>query len=212
VIPEGADGAYRRLGHFAVKAAVLPFGRFPGVDTVLGPEMRATGEVMGISRSLGAALASAQEATGAALPHEGAVFVSVANRDKRAVVLPARRLWQLGFRLLATRGTAAVLSRAGLPVEVVAKRSEGSPDATDLIAQGRVGLVINTPFGRAPRTDGYFIRTAAARHGVPCITTMPGLLAAVQGIEARSEGREPPMALQDYHRGGMEPPAAQEAM
>jgi carbamoyl-phosphate synthase large subunit len=195
--PAGDHPLYRSLGHVAVKAAVLPFGRFPGVDTVLGPEMRSTGEVMGVAASLGTALARAQEATGAALPPGGTVFVSVANRDKRAIVLPARRLAELGFSLIATRGTAAVLSRAGIPVSAVAKRSEGSPNAPELISAGKVDLVVNTPFGRGPRTDGYFIRTAAAAAVVPCITTVPGLMAAVQGIEALRAGAPAPTSLQE---------------
>src|SRR6266511_4109043 len=168
-------GAHRRMPHVAVKAAVLPFGRFPGVDTVLGPEMRSTGEVMGIAPSLGLALAKAQQATGADLPGGGTVFVSVANRDKRAVLFPVLRLAELGFGVLATGGTAAMLARAGVPATPVRKRSEGSPNAADLILAGKVDLVINTPFGRGPRTDGYFIRTAAAAVGVPCITTVPGI-------------------------------------
>jgi carbamoyl-phosphate synthase large subunit len=195
--PEREQPLYRSLAHVAVKAAVLPFGRFPGVDTVLGPEMRSTGEVMGVAPTLGTALARAQEATGAALPPGGTVFVSVANRDKRAIVLPARRLSELGFSMIATRGTAAVLSRAGIDVTPVHKRSEGSPNAPELIAAGRVDLVVNTPFGRGPRTDGYFIRTAAAAAGVPCITTLPGLTAAVQGIEALRAGGPPPAPLQE---------------
>jgi carbamoyl-phosphate synthase large subunit len=195
-----ASASYRGLEHVAVKAAVLPFGRFPGVDTVLGPEMRSTGEVMGIADDLGAALAKAQDATGAALPAGGRVFVSVANRDKRAVLLPARRLADLGFELVATHGTAGLLSRAGIPVREVPKRSEGSPNACDLILEGEVDLVINTPFGREPRTDGYYIRTAAARSGIPCITTIPGILAAVQGVEAVRRGVGRPRALQEYHR------------
>ena len=204
---EGAGGGpgYRRLPHVAVKAAVLPFGRFPGVDTVLGPEMRSTGEVMGIADDLAVALAKAQEGTGAALPAGGTVFVSVANRDKRAITLPIRRLADLGFRILATGGTAAVLARAGVPVAPVRKRSEGVPNAVDLIEGGGVDLVVNTPFGRGPRTDGYFIRTAAARAGVPCITTIPGLLAAVQGIDAMRAGRPAPRSLQEYHAGQSAP-------
>jgi carbamoyl-phosphate synthase large subunit len=194
---------YRHLAHVAVKAAVLPFARFPGVDTVLGPEMRSTGEVMGLAEELGTALAKAQEATGAVLPASGRVFVSVANRDKRALLLPARRLADLGFELLATRGTAALLARAGVPVRAVAKRSEGTPNAEELIIAGDVDLVINTPFGREPRTDGYYIRTAAGRVGIPCITTVPGILAAVQGIEAMRRGSPEPRALQEYHRPGV---------
>jgi len=199
---------YRRLTHVAVKAAVLPFGRFPGVDTILGPEMRSTGEVMGLATDLGRALALAQEGTGAALPVAGTVFISVANRDKRSIVLPARRLAEFGFRILATRGTAAVLTRAGVAAEVVLKRSEGSPNAADLIGGGAVDLVINTPFGREPRTDGYFIRTAAARAGVPCITTIPGVLAAVQGIEALRAGGCGVRSLQEYHAAVTRAPAA----
>jgi carbamoyl-phosphate synthase large subunit len=191
--------SYRRLPHVAVKAAVLPFGRFPEVDTVLGPEMRSTGEVMGVAADLGLALAKAQEATGAALPTSGTVFISVANRDKRAVRWPAKRLHELGFRLLATRGTAAVLARVGVPAETIPKRAEGHPGAPELIAAGQVDMVINTPFGREPRTDGYFIRTAAVARGIPCVTTVPGILAALQGIEALRSGGAVPRPLQEYH-------------
>jgi carbamoyl-phosphate synthase large subunit len=195
----GGPGHYRRLRHVAVKAAVLPFGRFPGVDTVLGPEMRSTGEVMGMAGDLGTALARAQAATGAALPAKGTVFVSVSNRDKRAIVFPVKRLADLGFRIVATRGTAGLLARAGIEVSCVAKVSDGHPNAADLIRSGRVDLVINTPFGRGPRTDGYFIRTAAAGAGVPCITTLQGAFAAVQGIEALRRDAEEPRSLQEYH-------------
>jgi carbamoyl-phosphate synthase large subunit len=204
LVPTDLPG-YRSLPHVAVKAAVLPFGRFPGVDTVLGPEMRSTGEVMGIASDLGTALAKAQEATGATLPAGGSVFVSVANRDKRSIVLPASRLDQMGFRIFATRGTASVLQRAGVPVTPVPKRSEGRPNATDLIEAGEVQLVINTPFGRGPRTDGYFIRTAAARAGVACITTIQGVIAAVQGIEAMARGAAEPRSLQDRHEAAARP-------
>ncbi len=190
---------YRHLAHVGVKGAVLPFGRFPGVDTVLGPEMRSTGEVMGIASELGVALARAQEATGAGLPTSGTVFVSAANRDKRAILLPARRLRELGFTILATRGTAVCLQRSGVTVTTIKKRSEGSPNAEDLIAEGQVDLVLNTPFGRRARTDGYYIRTAAAARGVPCITTVPGIMATVQGIEALRDGRGLPRPLQEYH-------------
>jgi len=190
---------YRHLTHTSVKAAVLPFGRFPGVDTLLGPEMRSTGEVMGIAPDLGLALARAQEASAARLPVTGTVFISVANGDKRAIVFPAMRLAEIGFTILATRGTASALSRFGVPVSCVRKRSDGTPNAADLIADGRVDLVINTPFGRGPRSDGYFIRTAAVKAGVPCITTLPGVLAAVQGIEALRRAPRSPRSLQEYH-------------
>jgi len=190
---------YRHLPYTSVKAAVLPFARFPGVDTVLGPEMRSTGEVMGVDRDSGAALAKALVAGGTALPREGTVFVSVANRDKRAILYPAKRLLDMGFHLLATKGTAGVLERAGVPVTRVGKVSEGGSNVADLIRRGEVDLVINTPFGRAPRTDGYYIRTAAAAAGIPCITTLPGVLAAIRGIEALRAGPAEPLSLQEYH-------------
>ncbi len=194
---------YRHLPHTSVKAAVLPFGRFPGVDTVLGPEMRSTGEVMGIDADPGLALAKALVAAGASLPTAGTVFISVANRDKRAIVLPVKRLAELGFRLLATGGTAGVLERARIPVTRVSKVSEGGPSVVDLIRRGEVDLVVNTPFGRGPRTDGYYIRTAAAQAGIPCITTIPGVLAALRGIEALTSNRrrEGATSLQELHAG-----------
>src|SRR6266542_1147117 len=199
---------YRTLAHTAVKAAVLPFGRFPGVDTVLGPEMKSTGEVMGIDSRLGPAMAKALSATGAGLPARGTAFVSVANRDKRAIVFPTKRLAELGFRILATRGTAAVLTRAGIPVTPVRKRSEGGPNVVDLIVGGRIDIVINTPVGRGPRTDGSEIRMAAAAAGIPCVTTLPGALAALHGIESLRAGLPPPRSLQEYHA----PPAPPEQL
>ncbi len=200
---------YRHLPYTSVKAAVLPFGRFPGVDTVLGPEMKSTGEVMGIDADSGMALAKAMVAAGHALPIAGSVFVSVANRDKRAIVFPAKRLADLGFRLLATGGTAGVLERAGIPVARVAKVSEGPDNIVELIRGGRVDLVINTPFGRAPRTDGSFIRTASAAAGVPCITTLPGVFAAVRGIEALRGDATEPRSIQEHHADALrEPPQA----
>jgi carbamoyl-phosphate synthase large subunit len=198
-------GHYRRLPYTSVKAAVLPFGRFPGADTVLGPEMRSTGEVMGVDRDPGMALAKALVASGAALPREGTVFVSVSNRDKRAILFPAKRLADMGFRLLATKGTAGVLRRAGIEVTKVDKVSEGTPSVIDMIEEGRVDLVINTPFGRGPRTDGYHIRTAAWQAGIPCVTTLPGVLAAIRGIEALREGPTEPRSLQEYHALARDP-------
>jgi carbamoyl-phosphate synthase large subunit len=192
-------GMYRRLPYTSVKAAVLPFARFPGVDTILGPEMRSTGEVMGIDRDPGAALAKALVAGGAALPSEGTAFVTVSNRDKRAILFPAKRLADMGFRLLATKGTAGLLERSGLRVTKVDKVSEGTPNVIDLIRGGKVDLVINTPFGRGPRSDGYYIRTAAWQAGIPCLTTLPGALAAIRGIEALRGSRAEPVSLQEYH-------------
>jgi len=190
---------YRHLPYTAVKAAVMPFGRFPGVDTVLGPEMKSTGEVMGVDADPGSALAKAFISTGTVLPTSGTAFVSVANRDKRSIVFPAKRLADVGFRLLATKGTAGVLERAGISVTRVAKVSEEGESVVDLIRRGEVDLVVNTPFGRGPRTDGYFIRTAAAQAQIPCVTTIPGVLAALHGIEALRGGLSEPRSLQEWH-------------
>ena len=197
---------YRHVPYTSVKAAVLPFGRFPGVDTVLGPEMKSTGEVMGIDEDPGMALAKAMVAAGHALPIEGSVFVSVANRDKRAIVFPARRLADMGFRLLATGGTAGLLRRAGLEVEQVAKVSESADNVAGMIRAGAIDLVINTPFGREPRSDGAAIRTAAAASGVPCMTTLPAVFAAVRGIEALRGGATEPRSLQEHHERALRGP------
>jgi carbamoyl-phosphate synthase large subunit len=189
-------------GHVAVKEAVLPFNRFPGSDVRLGPEMRSTGEVMGIDTSFGAAFAKSQAGTGAmVLPQHGKVFVSIADRDKRAMIFPVKRLADLGFEILATRGTADVLRRSGVSCEVVAKVSEGSGTTiVDRIQEGEVDLVLNTPEGQAPRSDGYEIRTAAVGNGIPHVTTMSGILAAIQGIEALRSGTLSARSLQVYHR------------
>jgi carbamoyl-phosphate synthase large subunit len=196
----GHDG----LDHVAVKEAVLPFERFPGVDTVLGPEMRSTGEVMGIDRHFGLAFAKAEGGAGVRLPTKGTVFISVANRDKRSVIFPAKRLADLGFHLLATRGTASVLRRAGVEVDVVAKVSstqegeDGEQNVVERIGSGEIEMVFNTPFGRGARTDGYYIRTAAVETGVPMGTTIAGMAAAVQAIEALQSGDVGVRTLQEY--------------
>ena len=186
------------IGHVAVKEAVLPFGRFPGVDTILGPEMKSTGEVMGIDSSLGMAYAKSQAAGGWPLPVRGTVFVSVADRDKRAIVFPAKRLADRGFEIVATDGTAAALRKAGVPVRRVGKHSEEQPSIVDAILAGEVDLVINTPFGHGARSDGYAIRTAAIARDIPYVTTQAGVLAAVQGIEALVERGMGVESLQGY--------------
>ncbi|GES32586.1 carbamoyl-phosphate synthase large subunit [Streptomyces angustmyceticus] len=185
---DGAEwGTHDRV---AVKEAVLPFHRFRtleghGIDSVLGPEMKSTGEVMGIDVAFGPAFAKSQTAAYASLPLSGTVFVSVANRDKRDVILPTKRLADLGFTILATAGTAEVLRRTGIACEVVAKHQDGVPhDIVDRIRAGEIDLVINTPYGKPGlRVDGYEIRTAAVARHVPCVTTIQGAAAAVQGIE-----------------------------
>jgi carbamoyl-phosphate synthase large subunit len=188
------------IPYTAVKEAVLPWGRFPGVDIILGPEMRSTGEVMGIDEDFGRAFAKAEDAAGTRLPTSGAVFISLRDRDKQAIVEPARRLTELGFNIYSTVGTANFLQANGVQVTAVAKIDAGKPDVVDLVTEGKVDLVLNTPAGRGPRADGYQIRTAAVRHGVPCITTLSGSIAAAQGIEAAGSGRLGVRALQDYHK------------
>jgi len=185
--------------HVAVKEAVLPFSRFPGVDTLLGPEMKSTGEVMGIDRSFGMAFAKAEEAADARLPRSGRVFVSVRDSDKRAIVLPIRRLADLGFEVYATAGTAELLARNGITVVTVPKIGEGSPHVGDLIAEGSIDLIVNTPSGWGPRKDGDYIRTSAVRFGVPSITTLAGLQAAVQGIDELEHAEPTVLSLQEYH-------------
>jgi carbamoyl-phosphate synthase large subunit len=185
--------------HVGVKEAVLPFARFPGADSLLGPEMRSTGEVLGLDRSFGAAYAKSQESAYGALPTKGVAFLSVRNADKRAIVLPAKRLVDLGFKLVASVGTASVLRRNGVPVEVVHKVHEGSPNVVDLIRGGEIDVVVNTPQGSGPRSDGYEIRTAAVASDIPCVTTLSGLAAMVQGIEARLSGEFTVRSLQGYH-------------
>ncbi len=175
-------------GHFSVKAPVFPFDRFAEADPLLGPEMRSTGEAMGIDRTFGGAFAKALTAAGQTLPISGRVYISVANRDKRAVVLIARAFADLGFEVAASEGTAEVLKNNGLPVTVVPKIGERSEDVLTLIEGGGVDLIVNTPWGRGARTDGYLIRRKALTHGVPCITTLAGAAAAIQGIESKIRG------------------------
>jgi carbamoyl-phosphate synthase large subunit len=205
LLPRG-DGADLPMdAPICLKEAVLPWSRFRGVDTVLGPEMRSTGEVMGIDHSFGTAFAKSQEAAYGALPTKGRVFVSVANRDKRHMVFPVKRLADLGFEVLATEGTAEVLRRNGVVATVVRKNSEGrgpagEPTVVDRIHDGDVDLIVNTPFGNSgPRLDGYEIRTAAVLRGVPCLTTVQALAAAVQGIEALRGGDIGVAPLQEHH-------------
>src|SRR5580693_3192255 len=218
LLPATGDGGTLPLDSpVAVKEAVLPFGRFrdtqgQGVDTVLGPEMRSTGEVMGIDEMFGTAYAKSQAAVYGSLPVKGRVFVSVANRDKRSMVFPVKRLADLGFEIWATYGTAEVLRRNGVRAKIVRKHSDGAgpdgePTVVTRILDGEVDLIVNTPFGSvsaasaAVRLDGYEIRTAAVRRGVPCVTTVAGLAAAVQGIEATIRGEVGVRSLQEHAAG-----------
>jgi carbamoyl-phosphate synthase large subunit len=165
--------------------------------------MKSTGEVMGLSAGFGTAFAKSQAAAYGSLPTSGTVFVSLANRDKRAAIFPVKRLADLGFRVLATTGTAQVLRRNGVACEVVGKYSEGPGNCVERILAGDVDIVVNTPFGSpgnsGPRLDGYEIRTAAVAAGIPCITTVQGMAAAVQGIEALRDGGIGVRSLQDVH-------------
>jgi carbamoyl-phosphate synthase large subunit len=205
---EGDGGTLPMDAPISVKEAVLPWSRFRdssgrGVDTVLGPEMRSTGEVMGIDAVFGTAYAKSQAAAYGALPTKGRAFVSVANRDKRAMIFPARALAEHGFELLATSGTAEILRRNGIEATIVRKHSEGpgaegEPTVVQLIHEGRIDLIVNTPFGTGGRLDGYEIRTAAVARGVPCLTTVQALAAAVQGIDALNRGQIGVRSLQEH--------------
>ena len=213
MLPAAGDGGTLPLdAPIAVKEAVLPFGRFRdaegrGVDTVLGPEMRSTGEVMGIDEVFGTAYAKSQAAAYGSLPVKGRAFVSVASKDKRSMVFPVKRLADLGFEIWATRGTGEILRRNGVRATIVRKHGEGrgpdgEPTIVERIMAGQVDLIVNTPFGSpgqsGPRLDGYEIRTAAVRRGIPCVTTVQGLAAAVQGIEAITRGEVGVRSLQEH--------------
>ncbi|WP_067691802.1 carbamoyl-phosphate synthase large subunit [Nocardia jejuensis] len=221
LLPAEGDGGHVPVdAPVAVKEAVLPFHRFrrpdgTGIDSLLSPEMKSTGEVMGIDADFGTAFAKSQAASYGSLPTEGTAFVSIANRDKRAMVFPVKRLNDLGFRILATEGTAEMLRRNGIPCEQVRKHSDpqpaegrsdaagdsvSSPSIVDMIKDGDVDIVFNTPYGNnGPRVDGYEIRTAAVGANIPCITTVQGAAAAVQGIEASINGGIGVRSLQELH-------------
>ncbi len=185
--------------YLAVKESVFPFSRFAGVDILLGPEMKSTGEVMGLDEDFGLAFVKSQVAAGQRLPRQGQVFISVKNRDKRAVVLLARELAELGFDLVATQGTAKALQRHGVPTRPVNKIHEGRPNVLDLLTDGQIHLVINTPSGRLPRADEIQIRSAATLLGIPCITTVAGAQASVNGIAAMLKRRLGVKSLQRHH-------------
>ena len=187
----------REFDYCAVKEAVMPFGRFPGSDVVLGPEMKSTGEVMGIAPSFPAAYAKTQLSISYTLPQSGTVFISVADRDKRLVSAIARDFTRLGFDVVSTGGTAKALAASGVHCTKVSKISEGHPNIADLIADGKVKLIINTPFGHGSRGDGYTLRLAAVRHGITYATTMAAAQAFAAAMEvARDEGLDV-IALQD---------------
>ena len=186
-------------GHVCVKEVVLPFDRFAGADSLLGPEMRSTGEVMGIARDFPTAFAKAQAAAGAQLPNGGRAFITVADGDKPAATGIATILHDLGFEIVATRGTAQAIRKMGIPAETINKIGEGSPHVVDWIERGEVDLVINTPVGTGARADGWEIRSAAIARGIPCVTTMTGGIAAARAIAAARRGEPEVLSLQEIH-------------
>ena len=186
--------------HIAVKAPVFPFNRFRGVDTVLGPEMKSTGEVMGIDTDFGIAFAKSQMAAGVRIPLRGRVFISVMNKDKRAMVFIAKKLIDLGFEIASTSGTAKVLLNNGISLQTVNKVGEGRPDIVDRMKNGEIDLVINTPSGKKPRLDEVAIRTQAVAQNIPCITTLSGASAVVNGIESLLKKEILVRSIQEYHR------------
>jgi carbamoyl-phosphate synthase large subunit len=201
-IADIADIEERALPHIAVKEAVFPFIKFPGVDMILGPEMKSTGEVMGIDVDFRQAYLKAQLAADSPIPASGKVFISVKNRDKRHLVPLAKRLVDMGFSLVATGGTARVLERHGMGAEIVHKLVEGHrPNALDLMKRGEIVLVFNTPEDGRARADSYMIRRTAVTQHIPYYLTLDGVQAAVGAIEALLKGEQQVRSLQEYHRG-----------
>jgi carbamoyl-phosphate synthase large subunit len=195
--------------HISVKESVLPFARFPGVDIILGPEMKSTGEVMGIDADFGRAYCKSQLGALQDVPRAGTVFVSLKDDDKtQLAVSVAHQLASLGFSVISTSGTARFLRENGMAVEVVRKVSEGAPDLLDRIRSGKIHLIINTPSGKGPRTDDVSIRAVANARGIPVVTTMPGADAYVQGIRALIRGELAVRPIQRYHEGVRRAPAA----
>jgi carbamoyl-phosphate synthase large subunit len=183
--------------HVSVKESVFPFRKFVGVDIVLGPEMRSTGEVMGISEAFSIAFAKSQLGAGVVLPAEGTIFISVSQRHKEEAVGLARRLAALGYRLLATAGTASVFEKAGIPVTRLKKLAEGHPNILDSLIDAKVDLIFNTPSGKGARRDEGKVRASAVQHGVPCITTIQAMQAAVKAMEALRGEEMEVLSLQD---------------
>ena len=184
--------------HFGVKESVFPFNMFHTVDPLLGPEMRSTGEVLGLADSPGLAYFKAQEATQSPLPSEGAVLISIAN-DKDAVVETARHFVELGFKIRATGGTYKFLADKGVKTELISKMHEGRPNIVDAIKNGEIQLIINTPSGKSSKHDDSYIRKAAIKYNLPYITTTAAAAAAVKGIAARKAGQSSVKSLQSYH-------------
>ncbi|MBU1656630.1 MAG: carbamoyl-phosphate synthase large subunit, partial [Candidatus Omnitrophica bacterium] len=194
-IKDPMEGLY----YTSVKESVLPFSRFSGIDIILGPEMMSTGEVMGISKNFGTAFAKAQAGAGQILPREGKVFISVRDSDKRNIVFLAKKLQDMGFTIVATLGTAKTLRNNNVKVEVIKKMRDGKPNILDIVRSGEVALIINTPIGKKPHSDGAIIRSTAVMRGIPCVTTMAGAQASVNGIESALDMEETVKSLQEYY-------------
>jgi carbamoyl-phosphate synthase large subunit len=199
-IAELGAGEPAPLQHFCIKESVLPFSRFSGVDIILGPEMKSTGEVMGIDDSFGMAFIKSQSAAGQTLPKTGRVFISVKDDDKRDIVFVAKRLRDMGFELVATPGTLKVLKNNNIPAELVDKIGNGKISVLDLIKEGKIQLIINTPFGSMGREHVRPIGTAAVAHNIPCITTLQGAQAAVNGMESQKTMPLTVKPLQDWYK------------
>lgn len=185
--------------HFGVKEAVFPFNMYPEVDPVLGPEMRSTGEVLGLADSFGLAYYKAQEATQQNLPSEGTVLITVEEKDKGGVLEAARAFKKIGFQILASEGTHRFLKENGIEAEKILKMHEGRPNIVDAIKNGEIQLVINTPAGRLSKYDDSYIRKAAIKYKIPYITTIAAAVAAVKGIAALKQGHGRAKSLQSYH-------------
>jgi carbamoyl-phosphate synthase large subunit len=186
--------------YVAVKESVFPFSRFPGVDIILGPEMKSTGEVMGIDCDFGSAYIKSQIAAGQKIPLKGNVFISVRDKDKRSMVMIARQLHELGFNIFATEGTAGALQRNGIPATTLAKIAEGRPNVLDLMKDGKIQMVINTPSGRTPRQDEVKIRSHVVLYNIPYTTTISGAQATVNGISTLSKKGLSVRSLQEYQK------------
>jgi carbamoyl-phosphate synthase large subunit len=191
----------RKIEHFGVKESVFPFNMFPEVDPLLGPEMRSTGEVLGLADSYGLAFFKSQEATMTSLPLEGTVLITIADRDKEKILEFARNFADMKFNIMATGGTKRFLEEHGIECEAVRKVHEGRPNIVDGITNGMINLVVNTPGGKQSEYDDSYIRKSAIKHKVPYITTTSAALAATRGIKDRRSGAYGVKSVQDYHRG-----------
>jgi carbamoyl-phosphate synthase large subunit len=185
--------------HVSIKEVVLPFNRFPDVDTLLGPEMKSTGEVMGIDSTFGLAFAKAQLGAGQKIPTGGDVFISVMDSDKKSVIPVAAKFREMGFKITATRGTSVFLTEHGIYNQMINKVSMGRPHVVDAIKNKSLHLIINTGTGAEPMRDGYEIRRAAIKYNIPCITTIPGAMAICRGIEALKEKKLSVKSIQEYN-------------